>query len=350
MEAGFCFEALVADNATSVVVNVCGHPSVGMALAKNMEVVPEGYLDKYGVDNLIIPISVGPAEKYDGEKYSFTIDVVVHPTLIVRCVRSHPLFDHYVLRLTNLAIEWILQECGMRINPRSCRLLPDKKYFSSGKDNFYQTLSRIVKAVEKGTTTCPVDGSKDEEISLPSELFLNASHMQDEIKSSPLIKEMPVGTGIRKGFLNGVRLYGAGGSGECDRPTADPLLHLPENLRNRCQVIDTRQVVKGATQVPAATETVHIKEKPKPTNSNITKKKTFQWEVQSVDCNEREIVVRLHPPPNVMSMKDVELTASLDVIEVDEAVIRLPKAIKVDDVSAKFFKSSRTMVLRCPLA
>ncbi|EAN89787.1 hypothetical protein C3747_153g84 [Trypanosoma cruzi] len=127
---------------------------------------------------------------------------------------------------------------------------------------------------------------------------------------------MPVVTGIRKGFLDGVRLYGAGGSGECNRPTADSLLHFPERLRNRCQVIDTRQLVNGATQVPAAKETDHIKEKPKQTNSNITKKEACQWEVQSVDCNEREIVVRLHPPPNVMSMKDVELTASLGVIEV----------------------------------
>ncbi|RNF09186.1 hypothetical protein TraAM80_02331 [Trypanosoma rangeli] len=350
MEAGFCFEALAADNETMVVVNVCGNSSVGRALAKNMEEVPESHLDEYGLDNLIVPIAVGPAEKCDREKYSFSIDVVIHPLLTSRCVPSHRLFDHYILRLTSLAIEWILQECGIRLNPRSCKLITDKKYFQNGKENFNQILSKIAKAMEKETTTVPANESKGEGFSLPSKLQLDVSRKNDEITPSPLIKEMPQGTGIRKGFLNDVRLYGDGGSSECKQPPLDPLLHLPEQLRKRCQVIDTRQIRSGVTDASAATEPDSIKEKPKLLPSNVTKGAPTQWEVQSLVCNEREIVVRLRPPPSVTSMKDVELIALSDTIEIDETVVRLPRTIKVENVTAKFLKSSKIMVLTCPLA
>ncbi|RNF26773.1 uncharacterized protein Tco025E_01008 [Trypanosoma conorhini] len=347
---GFCFEALAADNETMVVVNVCGNSSVGRALAKNMEEVSETHLDEYGVDNLVIPIAVGPAERCDGGQYSFTIDVVIHPSLTSRCTPSHRLFDHYILRLTSLAIEWILQECGMRLNPRSCRLIPDKKYFQNGKENVNQLLSKIAKAMEKEATTVPADESKAGGISLPSKLQLDGSRKKEEAKPSPLIKEMPQGAGIRKGFLHDVRLYGAGGSSEGKLPLADPLFHFPEQLRKRCQVIDTRQGGTGVTHGSASAEPGPVKAKSKSVPLNMTEGSQIQWEVQAVDCSERELVVRLRPPPHVTSMRDVELTASPDAIEIDETVVRLPRRIKVDNVAAKFVKSSKIMVLTCPLA
>ncbi|KEG13096.1 hypothetical protein DQ04_01221130 [Trypanosoma grayi] len=349
-EAGFCFETVATDGKTVVVVNVCGHSSVGMALAKNMDAVTESYLDEHGVDNLIVPISVGSPVKCKDKKYAYVVDVVVHPFLTRRCVKSHHLFEHFITRLTNLAIEWILQECGMRLNVRGCRLIPDKAYVESGKEAMHQMLSELAKTFEKETKCESVSTEANETASLPEKLKLNASLKETETKRSPLISEMPVSSGIRKGFLNEARLYGEGGSKECNQPPPDPLLHFPEGLRKKCQVIDTRQLVSTTTQAPETTSMVSKNEGFKAPHPSPSKEPVQQWSVESVRCGETEIVVRLKPPLGVKSMKDVDLTASPDSIEVGETDVKLPRTISVDDVSAKFLKSSMTMIVTCPLA
>ncbi|ORC92364.1 uncharacterized protein TM35_000031170 [Trypanosoma theileri] len=354
VEAGFCFESLAEDKETLVVVNVCGHSSVGMALAKNMEPIPETYLDEYGLDNLIVPISVGPPEKYEGKKYNFVIDVVIHPSLTQRCVQSHHLFEHFVTRLTALAIDWILQECGMRLNVRCSRLLPDRKYFENTNRNIERIFSEIAENVEKEMKKEGVQEKKDNEGSfLPTELKLDDSKNVAKTRRTPLVTEMPKGSGIRKGFLNDARLYGSKGSSECNLPPPDPLQHFPEKLRNRCQVIDTRQLNSVTTTTEKRTSDSTIKAlENKESEIKLTdvKEKHNQWTVQSVTCTEKEIVVRLYPPPGVASIKDVDLTVSSDTIEVDGTLVQLPKTIVIDDVSARFLKSSRTMIVNCPLA
>ncbi|KAH9589123.1 PIH1 [Trypanosoma melophagium] len=354
VEAGFCFESLAEDKETLVVVNVCGHSSVGMALAKNMEPVPETYLDEYGLDNLIIPISVGPPQKYEGKKYNFVIDVAIHPSLTQRCVKSHHLFEHFVTRLTTLAIDWILQESGIRLNARYSRLFPDRKYFENSNENIRRIFSEIAKTVEKEIKKEGIQEKNHEESFLPPELQLDDSKNVTKTKRTPLVTEMPKSSGIRKGFLNNAQLYGSKGSSECNLPQPDPLLHLPEKLRNKCQVIDTRQLNSMTTSTErkssASTSKTPENKGSEITISDVSKEHSRQWTVLSVNCSEKEIVVRLYPPSGVTSMKDVNLTVTSDTIEVDNTLVQLPKSIAMDDVSAKFLKSSMTMIVTCPLA
>ncbi|KAG8342777.1 putative pre RNA processing PIH1 Nop17 [Trypanosoma vivax] len=347
IEPGFCFESKAFDEKTLCVVNVCGHDSVGRALAKNMEVIPDSYLDDYGLDNLIIPISVGQPRKLS-KKYDISIDVVVHSSLVQRCVKSNRLFDHYVTRLTTLAIDWILQEAGIRLNTRTCRLIPGKKYFESDTYNISQKLSEIAKTIEMGMKG-ELNEQKDSSVeALESKFRCTNQQISSETKRSPLITEVPASTGIKKGFLNDARLYGADGSSECSKPPPDPLMHIPEGLRKKCQIVDTRKLENGSS-LPLKSPLSMSTSNDQPTCAGSLAKPISEWSVESLNQVGGEIVIHLKPPNFVKSIKDVDLEASPECIDINKTTVSLPCRIDVNGVSAKFLKSSMVLVVRCPL-
>ncbi|RHW69194.1 pre-RNA processing PIH1/Nop17 [Trypanosoma brucei equiperdum] len=313
-----------------------------------MDVAPTSYLDEYGVDNLIVPISVRPPLKCEEGRCDFVIDVVVHPSLTERCVKGHRLFEHYITRLTTLAIEWILQECGVRLNARDCKLIKGTKYYSCTKRDVKQMISEMMRSMD---THLKNESTKTESESdlLGDKLKVNTNRKDVENSRSPLVTEMPASSGIQKGFLSKARLYGDKGSGECNESQSDPLLHLPENLRKKCQIVDLRQS-SCTPQEPGKAGLISKCDEVLKNTPTIPTKPLHEWKVTSLSCDETVVVVRLHPPPGVTSMKSVNLEVTPGTIEIDETVVNLPKSIRVGEVSAKFLKSSSSLILTCPIA
>lgn len=271
-DPGFFFSAFGDNGSTKFVVNICGHESVGWPLARNMTPVPDDYLDTLGLDNLIIPIAVEQPKKLKND-FDYGINVVVHSCLAKRITRSFHFCNHYIQKLTTLSLEWIQKESGVKLLPRTCKLLGIKKKYSLMNSSLEECASpeevmkaaaaaaasfvsedysalpqNELRAVDSPFASASTTGSsptKTAAIQLPKELQLDTSASRTcayPERKKPLVKEILQEKGIKKGFLADAKksLYGEEGTKEGCGKVPDPLAHIPESLRKRCVVIDAR--------------------------------------------------------------------------------------------------------------
>ena len=61
------------------------------------------------------------------------------------------------------------------------------------------------------------------------------------------------------------------------------------------------------------------------------------------------LTVRFDVPPDVVSLRDVDLSVTENVLEINGVATQLPVPIVVDGVRARFVKSSRTLVINFPI-
>lgn len=364
---GFCFSGVALDGTTRVVVNVCGHDSVGVPLAKNMNPVDEKYIDERGIDNLIIPISVGvPTRLPDTEEYNFRIDVVVHTWLTRRCAPKHHFFRHLIEKLTELALEWVKQEAGIVIAPPSCKCLgtfyfgrvsPAGEEGSPAQiremaDKMFQALKEA-QAGGSGTQTPDHDG----ETALPSDLKLSPAGPPKWTK--PLIQEVvAIAPGIKKGFLLGgnSRLYDKHGSPEGQGKQPDPLMHIPQSIRDKCKVIDTRNMDSSALHqellrqegVPLKPSSLSVAPAPVIAAGNKAAVVAERWKLESVSVTDTAATIRVITEELLKGVADVDLSVSPTEVILDNFSYSFPRPIDEDSVKAKYIKASRTLVLTCP--
>jgi hypothetical protein len=454
---GIVLKVLAADGATKVYVNVCGHDSVGLPLTKSMDTIPDAaFMDHHGLDNLIIPISVGDAQHYnrtsdvDGGKM-IIVDVVIHSQIVTRVLPTHSRYEAFLPKVSALALDWVTQETGIQLLKKTCKMVsgtsykdpPAKKIKGEGgaDDNlspaerrqleenirnranslYEQLLKETSGKAPPGAPTGPAVSSSG--ATLPDAFKLpTPSGSQKTEAPKKLVQEMPIPSSepvIRKGFLNnpGKRLYDDKGSTEGVLPegAGDPLGYLPKGLRNRVQVIDTRPeaqpkpkpslpfTVGSADEVTGADflEQLSVFEKvasnrdpnameamtqmlqnellkqndtttattssssaavgSSASNSNGPTVPTVKssssvappvvssgWtEVVSVDNDQCPpmITIRLAAPDSIVGMKDVDLAAEPEYIDVNEHRVILPCKLDVDSIKAKFVKSTRTLVI-----
>lgn len=351
---GFAYKALAADKKTLYVVNVCGHDSVGLPLARSMNTVDDNYIEHHGVDNLIIPISVSEPKPTSEGDCAFCVDVVVHTVLIKKCTPKHHLFQHLTEKLVTLSVEWVQSECGVQLLRGSCIIFGNPFYFSDVKDD-KQSIEQVVKMaaelLKREDQNC---ASKAE----ASPQLPDALNLKKDVKESkkPLVQEVIASPGIRKGFLNGnVQLYGPEGSSEGVGKVADPLAHIPESLRSKCKIVDTRNMSRSLNQsaksqdvsplpsdVPVGTPNKEV------VGCGDSRARTC-WRCASFERKETMLTVRFDVPPDVVSLRDVDLSVTENVLEINGVATQLPVPIVVDGVRARFVKSSRTLVINCPI-
>lgn len=347
---GFAFAAESADETTTYIVNVCGHDSVGLPLARNMDAGTADYVEHHGIDNLIVPISVSEPQRTRSPEYAFCVDVVVHTLLIKKCTRGHHLFEHLTEKLLRLALEWIQTECGVQLLSRTCRLVGNPFYFAERSDapksvsDFMKLAADVLqKKSEVATAASTVQD--------PIPDALNLAKSEAPTRRQPLIQEVVSTPGIRKGFLTGggARLYGPEGSKEGTGKAPDPLAHIPQSLRDKCRVIDTRNLGElGGVSAPASMD-------PSASKAALSAARTqapaaslaSRWSDCSFEQKDGKIVARFAVPDSFTSLHDVELSATRDALEIDGTVTRLPVPIVTDDVKARFVKSTRSLVVTC---
>lgn len=328
MQTGFCLQGKCLDDKTVLLINVRGDESVGLPLTKNMDPIPSpAFIDHHGIDNLIVPIAVGdPIQLADN---SYAVDVVIHSEIISRVRPTHHLYDHLLSKVTTLVLQWVAQETGLRVNPKTVQLLPNppapiqKKQTMPSYDDLKKAAEDL-KAVLKE--------HKTEETSASPFLFEEKETKPQS--SKPLIQEVTAASGLKKGFLAQSKgtLYGAQGSSEGNPPkAADPLSFMPESLRERCKIVDTR-VPNQVASAPKAG--------PKP---------LWSHEIEEYDSH---ITVKIYPPPYVMSaadLDDISITRSGISINYDQYVVRLDRDFDSDNASAKFNKKQHVLLVTCPL-
>lgn len=175
---GFAFFGRTLDNSTVVFVNVCGHESIQPPVGHSGAPINEDYIDKYGVDNVQVPIAVGlpteikqtPQQHAEPKKKlveevsnnndnnsdgaaptartkaakaktpplkQLAIEVVVHKMITDRCrgvwstggtpqafdEQVPPARKMLVFRIARLALDWVQREAGLMIQPDSVRLM-----------------------------------------------------------------------------------------------------------------------------------------------------------------------------------------------------------------------------------
>eukprot|EP00796_Vickermania_ingenoplastis_P012346 gene12346-8474_t len=366
---GFFFSSYGGNESTTFVVNVCGHDSVGWPLARNMDPIAEKYLDEVGLDNLIIPISVSEPKKCPSE-YDFSINVVVHSCLTTRIRKSFRLCAHYVEKLTQLSILWIKQECGIQLIEKSCKLLGlQKGYHLKTKESELDQIARAASEVAAKLMEKQVSESQ-ERTDIPKELQINNISKGDTRK--PLIKEVVEEKGIKKGFLTGEksRLYGPEGSKQGSGKTPDPLWHIPESLRNKCTIIDTRDMsVKGpkegencpvtqqgsstgggphAVSQPLLSPVCESTIQPGQSNnnsdlSNTVPKDPETWKLVETREEERQIVLSFNVPAHIASMEGVDLEVEPLQVSLDGVVFPIAQEVDPEKVKAKFLKSKKRL-------
>ncbi|KPA82952.1 hypothetical protein ABB37_02697 [Leptomonas pyrrhocoris] len=354
---GFAYKAFAADGTTLYVVNVCGHDSVGLPLARSMNAVDDNYIEHNGVDNLIIPISVSEPKQTTKAEFAFCIDVVVHTVLIKKCVSGHHLYRHLTEKLLALSLEWVRSEWGVQLLRESCILLGNPYYFSDVKADA-KSLKEVMKMAAELLDTKESQsrkGVEDASTHLPDALNLK-NHEPKESKK-PLIQEVISSPGIKKGFLNGrnARLYGPEGSSEGTGKMPDPLAHIPESLRNKCKIVDTRNMEQSfgketkSQEVPATTSTSHSYQAQKEHNANCDKLTNSKWKKVAFEQSNEKLVVRFVVPEDITSLHDVDLSATEKVLEINGVATQLPVRIVTDGVRAKFVKASHVLVVTCPI-
>ncbi|CAC9483561.1 pre-RNA processing PIH1/Nop17 [Leishmania donovani] len=351
---GFAFVAKTADESCSYIVNVCGHDSVGPPLARSMNAVDTEYVEHRGVDNLIIPISVSEPKETKSGDYAYCVDVVVHTLLIKKCSPGHRLLQHLTEKLVTLSMEWIRNECGVQLLPRSCRIAGNPLYY----DDTVETSKSMTSIIENAAALLQRKSNssftrKDEQDTIPDALDLMKAQVPE--CKQPRIREVISTPAIKKGFLvdGNARLYGPDGSSEGSGKAPDPLSHIPQSLRERCQIIDTRNV-EGLTAPPAKT----LKSVDKTANthtsgtivaptSELQGKDEASWARFSIERTGEKVIVRFLVPDSVSSLHDIDLSATKDTLEINGSVTQLPVPIVTDDVQAKFVKSTRILIVTC---
>lgn len=380
MTVGFSFHARAVDGSTGFVVNVCGHASVGVPLARNKDPVPDRYLDEQGVENLLIPIAVGApqAAAVPSEWCAYAVDVVVHPALLSRCRPTHRLFRHYIERLSNLAVEWVLQECGVRLESRSCRLLGAPGYYAAAagtgagaaKPDAASVMADLAKLAREMEAALAAERlAAPDTAAVPAGLANIAAAPSKKPPTGPLVQEVrPASTGIKKGFLvddsDGRRrpLYGPGGSGEGEGKRPDPLAHIPESLRARCQIVDLSKTAEGPppaspSPLPATTTSATS---PSATTSaaaaasvegvDETSGVRRRWRVEAVERQgDDTVVVRFSTEEEGVSMAGVSLDAAPFAVAADGTTAALPVEIDTDGVTAKYVRKKRLLCVSCPV-
>lgn len=287
---GFVLKVFAADHVTKVFVNVCGHPSVGLPLTRSMDPIPNAdFLDTFGLDNLIVPISVGDPKhckktsELDSGKM-IIVDVVIHPEVVRRVNPSHRLFQDFLTRVTALALDWVTQETGIQLNKKTVKMLPNCSYkdaptkgTANDKLNAMDNMDpaerkaleesvrkrandlyeQLLKETSKGTATEAGTAKAyqtDSSVKLPESFQLNGGDSKaDPPTKKKMVTEMPTNEPLlRKGFLDNpkARLYGEGGTTEGVLPegAGDPLGYMPKSLRDKCKIIDARQEAKPQPQ------------------------------------------------------------------------------------------------------
>ncbi|KAK7197944.1 pre-RNA processing PIH1/Nop17 [Novymonas esmeraldas] len=355
---GFAFAAKTVDESSTYVVNVCGHDSVGPPLARSMEAVNSEYVEHHGVDNLILPISVSEPRKTKHREYSYCVDVVVHTMLIVKCVPHHHLFQHLTEKLVVLALEWIQSECGVKLLPRTCQRVGNPFYFADVVETPRSLAEAVKEAAEllqrKPTASDAQQGEPESHI--PD--ALNVTRAPAPEPRQPLIREVIATPAIKRGFLvdGGARLYGPEGSGEGRGKPLDPLAHIPQSLRDKCKVIDTRDMGEFSSSVNTHASQQETATKASPTRRCCSTPPTEQradakgeWTRLSMQQSDGSLVCRFAVPESIVSLRDVELSATSDALEINGTVVELPVSICSDGVRAKFVKHTRTLVVTCSI-
>lgn len=429
---GFFFSSLGGNGTTKFVVNVCGHASVGWPLARNMTNIPEDYLDYAGLDNLIIPISVGEPQKLD-EDYDYGINVVVHPCLTKRVKKSFPLCHHYIRKLTILSLEWIQKECGVKLVEQTCKLLGIQKSYSlpekgAGMDSIEKNVMKAAAAAaaslvseefsqlrsnlnqpaasplfssgksNSNNVSEPVPPHISEKLQLENPALSSVSPSPDK---KGLVKEVIQEKGIKKGFLANANktLYGEEGTREGSGKQPDPLAHIPESLRKRCLIVDTRNgntqqeikrdgaksdVISKASAwsengvssthrivenenlerrapstmaVPqSASEKVPREEKITVRENNCGlndqehyKEKEHSWKYVKMEEKNSKIIVTFQSPEPITSMSDVVLEVTPSAAFLDGEEFPFPISIDADNAEAKFVKSKKKLIITSPV-
>lgn len=401
--AGIVLKVLAADGATKVYVNVCGHDSVGLPLTKSMDPIPDAsFMDFHGLDNLIIPISVGDPKHHtradDGK--AIIIDVVVHTQVIKRASPTNERFEKFLPNVTALALDWVTQETGIQLTKKTVKLLPSITYkdaptrSNDGSNQldenirkraaaFYEQMLKSAPSEAKPTTS---SGAQ-----LPEKLNVSA---QADVSTAPrrMVVEMSTANEpvIRKGFLNNpkARLYDDKGTTEGVLPegAGDPLGYLPKSLRDRVKVVDTREgakpskaqspftignpdAVTGAefldqlSMIDKATSNRDPREieqlaerlqqelsaSNRSSEPSLTPADSGWTHTINEDASETpaRFVVRLSAPSTIVGMKDVDLAADETFIDVNDYRVKFPRKIDVDSVRAKFIRSSHVLSITC---
>lgn len=354
---GFAFQAYAADESTLYVVNVCGHDSVGPPLAKSMNPVDDTYIEHNGIDNLIVPISVSEPKRLSTGGFTFCIDVVVHTLLIKKCVSGHHLYQHLTEKLLVLSIEWVQTECGVQLLRQSCLLLGDPYYYSDVKravkseDEILRMAAELLKEKKK-----PQRSEKELTSHLPDALNVSKDGMR--VSSRPLIQEVVASPGLKKGFLkNGsAKLYGPHGSSEGSGKTPDPLSHIPESLRSKCKIIDTRDldrpcdVLTASADVSATPGGLPRNKVSDALTGSPMEYEQDEWRKGTVEQRESMLVVYFTVPDDVLTISDIDLSVSDKALGIDGVVTQLPVSIVTDSVRAKFVKRTRRLSVTCQIA
>ncbi|KAG5507102.1 hypothetical protein JKF63_05848 [Porcisia hertigi] len=350
---GFAFAAKVADESTYV-INVCGHDSVGLPLARSMNSVDAEYIEHHGVDNLIIPISLSEPKKTKRGDYAYCVDVVVHTILIKRCSPGHHLFQHLTEKLVALSIDWIQSEYGVQLRPRTCHMVGNPLYFADTIET-PKSMAEVMKHAAElfQRKSSGSEAHCQEEQVIPD--ALNVMKAEATASPQPLIREVVSTPVIKKGFLvdGNARLYGPDGSGECSAKAPDSLAHIPQSLRERCQIIDTRNMGQFTGFPPETLKSDNTMQKVNPFNKPVTPTAASQksdgadWSNFSMERTAEKMIVRFPLPDGVVSLRDIDLSATTDTLEINGSVIHLPVPIVADDVRAKLVKATRNLVVTC---
>eukprot|EP00744_Colponema_vietnamica_P015445 GILI01021643.1.p1 GENE.GILI01021643.1~~GILI01021643.1.p1 ORF type:complete len:332 (+),score=23.26 GILI01021643.1:111-998(+) len=295
-----------------------------------MDPIPSAsYIDSQGVDNLIIPIAVGEPVLLPNKSY--TIDVVIHSEIVQRIRPTHHLFDHLLSKITALVMQWVAQETGLRADIKttkyhaSCPVdIPKKSEGPTYEDlkKAMADLSSVLKEETSQQTPSPFLFEAKEEATKPTCLI-------QEVNAPP--------KGLKKGFLAQSKgsLYGAGGSTEGrPPPPSDPLAFIPEGLRSKCTIVDTRE----------AGEATQSRNK-----ANERPKAIWSHEVQD---NAGAMVVTIQLPQYILSaadLDDISITQRQININYDQYIVKLNKDFDHESAVAKFNKKQQCLIITCPL-
>jgi hypothetical protein len=163
---GFCFRFRTVDGRKRVFVNVCGHDDVGMPLGPSGQPVSPEVIQTRGVDNLQIPIAVGPVVSDDAEPTVpssgpkvqpvdaagaaaptlkakppidevMTVEVILHTCITTLCEAAWRIGDmnnlpavkqKVIARVVGLALDWVKREAGLVALPASIKVVTDMGY------------------------------------------------------------------------------------------------------------------------------------------------------------------------------------------------------------------------------
>ena len=273
-------------------------------------------------------------------------------------------------RITSLALQWVTQEQGFKLVPRSVHVFPGAAYVDGVRPAADPSLEALLKATkglvdaargEMDAKAAEASAAADEDPVNPLLVVNNKEEPKAAPRKGPLIQEMTPESeapqrGLKRGFLSQTNgsLYGEKGSTEgAAPPLSDPLAFVPEGLRGKCKVVDMRegqpaapQRAKAAADTPSASSSstgITIKEVgagPKPLWSHTTERA------------DGHLVVTITPPAFIKSVADLEdLSIEADGISINygQYLVRITEGIDSDEASARFVKKTGQLVIKCPL-